>query len=251
MTRGENFGRRLLVSMDAKSYGRADDQQQDAIQTGLLAVADAAAEHAGLVRSAWDRQSSGDGELAVLPLTEAEPRVVDDFVRELAAALTDHNYDLRPQSRLRLRVAIHHGVAIPAGNGYRGRGVVVVSRLVDSEPIRAALAAQNQANLAVILSKQVYTDTIVQRHTSLAHQEFRRVQVANKEFTEEAWLRLPGHDVHALDLTATAGGRRERTASEPRKPAEPTPTRPADVHIEFQREVTAPRSVFGISNRWD
>lgn len=251
MARGENFGRRLLVSMDAKSYGRGDDQQQGAIQTGLLAVADAAAEHAGLDRSAWDRQGSGDGELAVLPLTQAEPRVVDDFVRELAAALTDHNYDLRPQSRLRLRVAIHHGVAIPAGNGYRGQGVVVVSRLVDSEPIRAALAVQDQANLAVILSKQVYIDTIVQRHTSLAHQEFRRVQVTNKEFTEEAWLRLPGHDVHALDLTVTAGERRKRTASKSRKRAEPTPARPADVHIEFQKRVNAPRSVFGISNRGD
>lgn len=235
--------------MDAKGYGRADDQQQGAIQIGLLAVADAAAEHAGLDRSAWDRQGSGDGELAVLPLTEAEPRVVDDFVRELAAALTEHNYDLHPQSRLRLRVAIHHGVAIPASNGYGGQGVVVVSRLVDSKPIRAALAVQDQANLAVILSKQVYIDTIVQRHTSLAHQEFRRVQVANKEFTEEAWLRLPGHDVHALDLTATAGVRRNQTASKPRKKAEPTPARPTDMHIEFQKKVNAPRSVFGISNR--
>jgi hypothetical protein len=251
VTRGESFGRRLLVSMDAKSYGRGDDQQHGAIQTGLLAVADVAAEHAGLERSAWDRQSLGDGELAVLPVTEAEPRVVDDFVRELAAALADHNYDLRSESRLRLRVAIHHGVAIPADNGYRGQGVVVVSRLVDSEPIRAALVGQDRANLAVILSRQVYTDTIVQRHTSLTHQEFRRVQVVHKEFTDEAWLRLPGYDVHELDLTAAAEVGRKRTASKPRIQDAPTPTRPTDVHIEFQRKVSAPKSVFGISKRWD
>lgn len=244
MPRGDNFGRRLLVSMDAKGYGSGDDQQQGAIQAGLLSVANTAADQAGLDRSAWERQSAGDGELAVLPRTEPEPRVVDDFVRELAAALADHNYDLRPESRLRLRVAIHHGVAIPASNGFRGQGVVIVSRLVDSDPIRAALAAEQESALAVILSEQVYTDTVVQRHTSLTPKDFRKVLVMNKEFRQEAWLRLPGHDVHALDLVPAATEAPKHERGRP-----PAPQRSAEVINEFNGDVNAPNSVFGISHR--
>jgi hypothetical protein len=111
------------MACDATSYGSGDEMSHEAMQDGLIKVLDEAATGACLVRSEWDRNSTGDGELALLPGTESEPRVVDGLMRELAAALGRHNRHLDDVARLRLRVAIHFGVAYPASNGYAGHGV--------------------------------------------------------------------------------------------------------------------------------
>ena len=152
-----------------------------------------------LARDTWARQPAGDGELCVLPEQESEPRVVDDLVRELSSLLTRHNEGLPASARLRLRMAIHHGVAMPAANGFSGQGVVVVSRLVNSRALRAVQQASD-SDLVVILSRRVFLDIVVQRHTSLRATDFRKVRVRNKEYVEDAWVRVPEADVHALDL---------------------------------------------------
>lgn len=191
--------RRLLVSVDAKGYGGATDRRQEEIQGALLRVLDEAAARAGLTRSGWTRQPGGDGELAILPDSEDEPRVVEDFPRALAAALYGYNRDLRTESRLRLRLAVHHGMTRTASNGHAGAGPVAVSRLCDSRLLKDALA-ESGADLAVIYSRQIFADTIRQEHTGLRPEELREVRVVQKEFDEPAWIWIPGHDVHALAL---------------------------------------------------
>lgn len=90
---GKGFVRRQLVSTDVKGYGGRDDRQH-----AVLAVSCTAAERAGLDRPAWRRWRTGNGELAVLYDSGDEPRVVDDFVRELTAGRADDSYDLRRDS---------------------------------------------------------------------------------------------------------------------------------------------------------
>ncbi|QKG21698.1 hypothetical protein [Actinomadura verrucosospora] len=199
MAEGDDFARRLVVSVDAKGYGGSTGNWQARIQAGLLRVLGLAAERAGLDRSGWATQPAGDGELAVLPAGEPEPRVVDDFARHLHAELRRHNRDLPADKRLRLRLAVHFGPAIPAGNGYSGAGPVVASRLCDSPPLRAALDLTGAA-LAVIVSARVFSETVEQEHTSLDPADFRRVTVRVKEFAEDAWIWVPGHDIDGLDL---------------------------------------------------
>src|SRR5436190_24223473 len=123
-----DFGRRFCVSVDAQGYGDRDDQRQRALQDGLIKVLSEAADGARLNRDRWHKQPNGDGEVALLPEVnpEPEPRVVDDYVRELDNALSRHNRDLRPEARLRLRVAMHFGVAQLGKNGYTGRAPVDV-----------------------------------------------------------------------------------------------------------------------------
>ena len=89
-------------------------------------------------------------------------------------------------------MAIHFGAAMHADNGYAGQGVVAVSRLVDSAPLRDALAASQEANLAVMLSKQVFDDVVKQGHVSFAETEFTRVRVQVKEYRDEAWVKVVG-----------------------------------------------------------
>ncbi|MEV6636811.1 hypothetical protein AB0M54_39360 [Actinoplanes sp. NPDC051470] len=249
------MGRRPLVSVDAKGYGSATGRRQVAWQVGLTDMLAASAEAAGLRRAEWACQQGGDGELAVLPADEPENVLIDDFPRELADQLADFNEDRRDDARLRLRLAIHHGVVEPAANGYAGAGAVVVSRLVDAPATRAAQVAAPRADLVVILSNPVFVDTVAQGHTALRPGRFRRVVVTNKEFSEDAWLYVPGFDVHQLDLdrtgspTAEAG---EKAPGKPRnrKPADDSPRRTprnrADIVNVFKGTVNA--GVIGVHN---
>jgi hypothetical protein len=240
----DDFGRRFCVSVDAQSYGDRDDQRQTAVQDGLIRVLTEAADRAGLHRERWDKQPGGDGELAVLPAVdpESEPRVVDDYVRELDVALARYNRWLQPEARLRLRVAMHFGVTFPGSNGYSGQAAVAVSRLIEAQPLRDALSAAPDANLALILSSRVYEEIVQQGHTSLRAADFRKISVQVKKFAEMAWIRVPGVDVHRLDLPTADESPQRRHDDRAHK------GRNATVVNEFNDTVHAENALFGISN---
>ncbi|MET7397553.1 hypothetical protein ABZS66_29115 [Dactylosporangium sp. NPDC005572] len=198
----DDFRRQLLLSVDVRGYGRSGDVRQHEIQRLLSEILDAAAGRSGLDRAGWQRQAAGDGELSVLPAGESEVRLVDDFVRELAAELRFRNRDELPGDRLRMRVAVHHGVVRAAPMGFAGKGVVEVSRLADSAVAHLALD-RSDADLVVVLSRQIFEDTV--EHTSLDPARLRQVTIDHKEFRSTAWLLLPGRDIHAIDLDPPAG----------------------------------------------
>jgi hypothetical protein len=89
------FARYLCLSVDAGGYGRANDRDQSVIQDELLDVLAVAAAAAGLDRRRWHRQGQGDGEPALIPPSEPEARVVDDFIGELATSKTSSTSQLR------------------------------------------------------------------------------------------------------------------------------------------------------------
>jgi len=180
----------------------------------------------------------GDGELAILPNSEPEPAVVDDYVRHLDEVLAAHNAHAPSRSKIRLRMAVHFGAAMPAENGYAGQGVVAVSRLVESAAIRSALAASPSANIALILSRQVFDDIVRQGHVSLSESDFTRAHVRVKEYQDEAWIRVVG------EVPGTGQEQdEERPAQEDRASAGQT------VSQHFHGDVHAPHAVFGISHR--
>ncbi|MFI6999532.1 hypothetical protein [Nocardia sp. NPDC050175] len=253
MARNTEFSLRVLLSVDAVGYGAGDDQRHRAIQTGLLAVLDRAAAQAGLDRSEWAKQQAGDGELAILPADQSdrEPVIVDDFVRELSAALARHNEDLKDEARLRLRLAIHFGAAAPGANGYVGKGVVVVSRLVECTQIKNALRVMRTANLAVIISAQVFNDVVVPRYTALPRTAFREVPVRHKEFAESAYLLLPGYDMSAVEFPPMEGdedpGATETQAgSGSPEPGPSSGGRQATVSTTVNGNVAMPHGVIGM-----
>lgn len=192
-----HFHRALLVACDASGYGSRDDMGHLSVQAALLTVLDEAAEEANLNRFAWDRQSSGDGELAILPPEEPEKRVVDDFIRELINALRRYNSERLPHLYLRLRVAIHHGFVKKSSNGFAGQGVVAVSRLLDCAQLKAVMSA-DLPTLGLILSEQVHVGTIAQCHTGYDPNEFLVVDVVNKEYKDKGYIWRAGHRANTI-----------------------------------------------------
>ncbi|MEV1248935.1 hypothetical protein ACIBO2_44520 [Nonomuraea sp. NPDC050022] len=198
-----DFGRALVVSSDLKGYGRGNDKRHETMQAQFVNIHQAAAELAGLHRDTWVRQPGGDGELAVLPDGEPDALVVDQYVRELEKQLSDHNRDLPPEARLRLRVAVAFGSAYPAANGYAGQAVVEVSRLLSWGPLKRILDEKSDVNLVLILSQRVFEDIVRNGHTSYAASEFREVKVQEKEYDASAWVRVPGMTPADLDFLST------------------------------------------------
>lgn len=235
---GSSFDRRLLIAVDAVGYGSGTDVDHFAVQSGLTKVLDVAAANAGLRRDLWLTQQGGDGELAILPRDESEPVVVDQYVRQLDEALAAHNADPAAGRRIRLRMAIHFGAAMQAENGYAGQGVVAVARLVDSPPVKQALANAPEAFLAVILSRQIYEDVVRQWHVSVPETEFVKVGVQVKEYRDEAWVRVVGAPYRGNAGDQPAGDRPQHDDSAPQGPG---------VHQNFYGDFYTPGATFGNS----
>ncbi|WP_330174565.1 hypothetical protein OG875_14025 [Streptomyces sp. NBC_01498] len=204
--------------MDAQAYGSNNDREQSEIQHDLPRLLDRAARGAGLDRAQWQIQRKGDEQLAVRPVDGNEPRLVDDYVRHLAAALREYNARRVPGARMRLRAVIHQGLVELADNGFAGTAVVATARLLNSDPLYDALAAHPEADLALLLSDDVFRSTVVGRHTTLTPEDFTRVTVRVKEYGATAWLRVPG-----APGTAPSGPRTAAAAGL----AEPAPGAPA------------------------
>lgn len=165
--------------------------RQAEIQRDLIDLLDRAGERAGLDRRRWIRQPKGDEELALIPADEPLGRVVGDFCLEVAAALWRYNKVRDRTARMRLRLALDDGPVDLSPNGFAGRAVVGVSRLVNAQPLRQALDLTDQAELAAILSDGVYRDWVHSGRSSVRPEWCHRTRVAEKEYVADAWLWLP------------------------------------------------------------
>lgn len=194
---------RVLVTADIEDYSSRNDAEQRVLQSALGDSLDTAADWAELDRQAWVRQVGGDGVFAVLPRDADVAALMDVFVRELDTALGVHNRRRADDhwTRIRLRLAVHVGpIHLDGAIGWPGQHAVLPARLRDSAPVRAALAALPDADLAVIVSTEVYRDYITQGPGEPRPSDFRSVRVQVKKQTYDAYLYVPRFEVHDLQM---------------------------------------------------
>jgi hypothetical protein len=208
--------RRLLMSVDMEHYSRGDNPWQYEAQETLQRVMWQAATSVGLARDRWERQPTGDGELAALPADTPEPVAVLRLAPALDEILRDYNRHLLPAARVRLRVALHSGLAhLNAANGWAGEAVNTVCRLVDAPALKQAMAAFPAAGAGLIVSEPVYRDVVVHYGEEVRRARFARVSVHNKEFQAGAWIFIPEEDASALppvpEIGLAGGGSGEQS----------------------------------------
>ncbi|MFD5873969.1 hypothetical protein [Streptomyces sp. NPDC060322] len=227
--------------MDAQGYGGNNDRRQSEIQHDLPRLLDRAARGAGLDREQWQLQLKGDEQLAVRPVDGKEPRLVDDYVRHLVAELRKYNAQRVPEARLRLRAVIHQGLVELADNGFAGTAVVAAARLLNADPLYDALAANPGADLVLLLSDDVFRSTVIGSHTTLAPEDFTRVNVRVKEYEATAWLWVP-------TAGAPAAATRGLRAAEGERPVDSFPAGPGEARSGPAAVSAADRP--GISNEY-
>jgi class 3 adenylate cyclase len=196
---------RTLLTVDLEDYSSRTDAEQRVLQSVLMTALDRAADAAELNREQWVKQLAGDGLMALLPPGVDVCHLLDVLVRRLDAELGSYNR-LREQpawSRIRMRLAVHTGpVHVDGEAGWPGQHAVLPARLRDSQPVRAALAARPEADLAVIVSSEVYRDYVTQGPGNPRPSEFRSVRVEVKKDKHVGFLHLPGFGIHEISELA-------------------------------------------------
>lgn len=237
---------RVILTVDIEDYSSRSDTEQRVLQTALMSALGHAADAAELNRERWKEQLTGDGLNAMLPPGTDIHRLLDVLVRQFDAQLGLHNR-LREQAgwaRIRVRLAVHVGpVHLDGDAGWPGQHAVLPVRLRDSQPVRTALAARPDADLAVIVSNEIYQDYVTQGVGDPRPTEFREVRVRAKKQSYIAYLHLPRFDVHKIT---------ELDRFDPEAPPEEaTPAKPRPPGLSGGG-VTAGRDVIGsMSNRID
>jgi len=182
-----------VLALDAVGYSQRGMLVQVAVQDGIREVVDRALARAGIPTAAAETQDHGDGYLGAVSSAIPKAMVVADFTRELAVALRDYNRTRGELGQIRLRLALHQGEVIrTSGGGWAGDAAVVGARLVDAPPLRDALAGHPDAELALIVSSELFDSTVRESLRGLDPEAFDKVEVRMPKFKGTAWLLAPG-----------------------------------------------------------
>lgn len=184
---------RVILAVDLERYSRRDDVQMGLLQRDLWRVLRAACGYAGVDFAACRHQASGDGYLLILPGDLDEPAAVAGLLEGLALGLDAVNTAGNRPAGLgpaRLRAAVHQGLVATAPTGFPGAAVVTACRILDSSPLREALAASATSDLAIAFSDTVHSSFIGRGHRGLDADGFTRHPVKNpdKDFEASVWI---------------------------------------------------------------
>lgn len=186
--------RRTCILVDLEDYSALDGQQQHAAQAALAGALTSASAAAGLDRLSWERQVSGDGELAVLPDGQSQVQVVGAFPIALDTALRVVHSSTG--LLLRVRMAVLFGVVNVADLGYSGQAVVDAARMANAPEVREAFANADDGYLILAVSAELYRDVVRSGHTAIEPSRFRQTNV--ERGTVNAWITVPGVDPDRL-----------------------------------------------------
>jgi hypothetical protein len=177
---------RLGFVVDVVSYGQRTEREQERIQDRLQALLRAVVADVGDDFDAVDRDSgTGDG-MVLLP-TDGDPtEQLPTLLRSVATRLAEDNAVYR--DRIRLRMVVGTGLVAHGGNGFGGPLVVNINRLVDSEPLRRAVAGNPEADLAVLVLDGVHREVLAPGYAPLLADSVELVDVTMKKFLDRAWL---------------------------------------------------------------
>ncbi|CCH33281.1 hypothetical protein ABZ816_18850 [Actinosynnema sp. NPDC047251] len=183
----------VVVDVEGFGDGARTTPDQLKVRKGLYRALRRAFGWAGLPWARCRREDRGDGVLVLAPAWIPKALFVDSLPGALAAAVREHNRDHRAGERVRLRMALHAGEVAHDDHGVTGDAVNLTFRLVNSDPVRAALTGSSGV-LAVIASDWFHDNVI--RHTDdVDAAAYQPVPVVAKKTETVGWVCLPddGH----------------------------------------------------------
>jgi tetratricopeptide (TPR) repeat protein len=182
---------RAIVCVDVEGFGdrRRTNPDRVVARDGLYRALSRAFARSGMCWEDCYHEDRGDGALILVPSDVPKSLLVTDVLRELAAALSEHNQAHDRPARIRLRLAVHAGEICHDAHGVAGTAINVAFRLLEAAPLKRALAGSSGV-LAVIASRWFFEEVV--RHTPASDPaSYRRVPIAVKETRDSAWICRP------------------------------------------------------------
>ncbi len=193
---------RTIVVFDVEGFGdlRRTNRDQVTVREGLYRIVAGAFLHAGIPWDVSACQDRGDGIFVLLKPEVPKSLLVESLPTALVAELSAHNAGHRRQEQIRLRMVLHAGEVNYDEHGVTAASVNLAFRLLDAEPLKAALAA-SPGVLAIIVSSWFFEEVV--RHIATEDAaRYRHVAVTVKETTTTGWICLPDHPLPTRDATA-------------------------------------------------
>jgi hypothetical protein len=181
-----------VVAIDVAGSGGRDDLLQLRMRADLRAIVAEVLTRQGLDLSTMHHTDLGDGMRLIVPPEVSPSALLDPFVPHLAAALRQHRRASSETAGLRLRVAVHMGLLHRDDGGWAGAPLVTCARMLDASPVRRVLAAENRADLVLVVSETVY-DGVVRHGYGLDPAAFGQVRMVEKETAAPVWIHVPGY----------------------------------------------------------
>ena len=186
---------RTIVVVDVEGFGdqRRTNPHQLAVRDGLYHAMQDAFGRAGIPWDNCGHEDRGDGVFVLVPAEVPKALLAESLPPVLVTALRAHNDGHPGPERIRLRMALHAGEVHYDQHGVTAVAVNLAFRLLDADPLKAALASSSGV-LAVIVSSWFFEEVV--RHSGAAP-GYRPVEVAVKETTTTGWICLPDQVVPA------------------------------------------------------
>ena len=182
---------RSIVVVDVVSFTRPDRDNVDqlAIRDALYRTLHEAFEDSGIPWRQTVREDRGDGVLIFVSAEVSKVLLLGPLPARLGALLEHGNAQRAPRQRFRLRVAVHAGEVHHDAHGYAGYDVNLAFRLVDAQPLRAAMAGSS-APVGLIVSEGVHDGVLRHGYGGLDAAAFQRVPVRVKTADVAGWIQL-------------------------------------------------------------
>ncbi|MEW2117785.1 CATRA conflict system CASPASE/TPR repeat-associated protein [Streptomyces sp. NPDC005474] len=180
---------RMGFAVDIVGYSSRTSPDKSAAQERIATLVREVLDDLHCLLESTDRQETGDGMNVFLPvdleLHRALPRLLLSFHERLSVD------NARFRDRMRLRMSTAFGPVGLAALGFAGSTIVEVSRLLNSEVLRDALTDHPAADLAVLVSDQLYEYVVGEGYPGLDAWHFERRLIEVKEYRAYAWLWIP------------------------------------------------------------
>jgi hypothetical protein len=183
---------RSILGVDIEGFGRLGrtDPIRVQIRRQLSQLLVGAFLRAGVETQRYHMTDTGDGFLITVGSEVPKSRLLEPFIPWLADRLEAANRRVSRAERIRLRVVLHAGEVLRDPQPNIGQAVILASRLLDAEELRACLAATS-APLVLIVSDWIYQEVVRHRYATVDPSGYRPVRVRAKETNTLAWVYVP------------------------------------------------------------
>lgn len=182
---------RTILVVDVEGFGRRirTNANRVTVRDGMYRTLQHAFSKANISWADCQHEDCGDGVIVLAPAEMPKSPFVESLPYELTEALREHNKAHPVEERIRLRMALHAGEVNYDEHGMTAAAINLPFRLLDAQPLRAALA-ESPGALALITSMWFF-DEVVRHGTASNLIRYRPVRVMVKETSAVAWICLP------------------------------------------------------------
>jgi repressor LexA len=191
-----------VFTVDVVGFTRADrnDDIRRYLHERLYAYLEKAFDDSGVPWAECFIEDRGDGALIVIPPGTPADGLIGQLPENLRGLVRMHNRRSAEAAGMQLRAAVHIGPVEHDRHGFVGSDINLLFRMLEARPLKHALAGSG-AELALMVSEDVYRSLVCRCPSLVSPDAFRRVRFQVKQTRGRAWIYLPGLSRLADEVT--------------------------------------------------